>query len=155
RSVKALSEQTVALRRRDGSQVSVAVTGTYQRDPDGAIAGAVLMLRDGVRRAHPATTGIEIVAIMSHELRAPLASIKGYTSLLSDRWDRLTDDDKRLLLEHVHHDALRVTRLITELLDVGRMESGQLVLRRQLVDIPRLVGEVLGKVRLEFPALEV
>jgi PAS domain S-box-containing protein len=154
RSVKALAEQTIVLSRRDSSQVRVTVTGTYQRDADGSVAGAVVMLRRQARPPNSATSGIEMVAAMSHELRAPLASIKGYTALLIHRGDRLSDDDKRVLLEHVHHDADRVTRLITELLDAGRLESGQLVLRRQLVDVPRLIGDVLEKVRLEYPALE-
>ena len=63
--------------------------------------------------------------------------MKGYTSLLLNRWDRLADDQKRMMLEQVHHDADRVTRLVTELLDISRLESGRLVLRRQMVDLVR------------------
>ena len=43
------------------------------------------------------------------------------------------------MLEQVHHDADRVTRLVTELLDISRLETGRLVLRRQMVDLPELV----------------
>ena len=42
------------------------------------------------------------------------------------------------MLEQVHHDADRVTRLVTELLDISRLETGRLVLRRQMVDLPAL-----------------
>ena len=49
---------------------------------------------------------------------------RGYTSLLLNRWDRLADDQKRMMLEQVNHDADRVTRLITELLDISRLEIG-------------------------------
>jgi signal transduction histidine kinase len=153
RSVTALAGQSVSLRRRSGPRASVVVTGTYQRGPDGTVAGAVLCLRDLARGSHPAVTGIEIVSTLSHELRAPLSSVKGYTSLLINRWDRLGDDEKRLMLEQVNHDADRVTRLITELLDISRLESGRLVLRRQLVDLPTLAANVVAKVALQYDAL--
>jgi signal transduction histidine kinase len=130
------------------------VTGTYQREPDGALAGAVLDLRDLTRAGHPAVTGIEIVSTVSHELRAPLASVKGYTGLLINRWDRLGDEQKRMMLEQINHDADRVSRLITELLDISRLESGRLVLRRQLVDLPSLAANVVAKVGLEYEGLE-
>ena len=72
---------------------------------------------------------------MSHELRSPLTSVKGYTSLLLTGGTGSSDDQKKMMLEQVHHDADRVTRLITELLDISRLETGRLVLRRQMVDL--------------------
>src|SRR5205814_5203408 len=105
-------------------------------------------------RGHQAATGIEIVSTVSHELRSPLTSVKGYTSLLLNRWDRLKDEQKKMMLEQVNHDADRVTRLITELLDISRLESGRLVLRRQMLDLPKLTSQVLEKVHMEYPELE-
>ena len=154
RSVKALTEQPITVRRGDGRDVVVAVTGAYQRGADGALSGVVLCLRDTARRSRAGVSGIEIVSTVSHELRSPLTSVKGYTSLLLNRWDRLQDDQKRMMLEQVNHDADRVTRLITELLDISRLETGRLVLRRQLVDLPRLTASLVEKVRLEYPELQ-
>jgi PAS domain S-box-containing protein len=153
-SVKSLVEQRISLRRCDGSRVLAAATGSYQRAPDGAITGAVLCLRPEARRSTPGGTGSDVVCIVSHELRAPLTSVRGYTSLLINRWDRLGDEEKRMMLQQVNHDAARVTRLITELLDISRLDSGRLVLRRQLVDIPELTASVVAKVRLEYGALD-
>jgi hypothetical protein len=153
RTVRALTEQTVIIRRPNGGEASVAVTGTVRRHLDGRPAGLVLCLRDAARRSH-SVTGIEIVSTVSHELRSPLTSVKGYTSLLLNRWDRLQDDQKQMMLEQVNHDADRVTRLITELLDISRLETGRLVLRRQLVDVPRLAATVIDKVGMEYPELQ-
>jgi len=100
------------------------------------------------------TGGTEVVSTVSHELRSPLTSIKGYTSLLLNRWERIGDDDKQLMLRQVHDDADRVTRLITELLDISRLQSGQLVLRRQEVDLAAIVDTVLTHVRLQEPSLD-
>src|SRR5205807_9387056 len=142
RSVRALPEQDVVFRRADGQESRAHVTGSYERDDTGGLTGLVLVLREAGRRAHQAASGIEIVSTVSHELRSPLTSVKGYTSLLLNRWDRLKDDQKRMMLEQVHHDADRVTRLITELLDISRLESGRLVLRRQMVDLANLTASV-------------
>jgi PAS domain S-box-containing protein len=155
RSVRAIPEQIVTITRADGRAATVSVTGAYERAADGSLSGAVLCLRDRASRRAGTVSGIEIVSTVSHELRSPLTSVKGYTSLLLNRWDRLKDDQKRMMLEQVNHDADRVTRLITELLDISRLETGRLVLRRQLVDLPALVSSVVAKVRMEYPELDV
>ena len=148
RSVTRIPEHEVRLRAADGTEVRVMLTGRYERGADGGILGAVLVLRDGARRRQAAAQGIEVISTVSHELRSPLTSVKGYTSLLLNRWDRLADEQKLMMLEQVHHDADRVTRLVTELLDISRLESGRLVLRRQMVDLAQLVVVVVEKVRM-------
>ncbi|MEA2716780.1 MAG: hypothetical protein QOI99_1097 [Actinomycetota bacterium] len=148
RSVVRIPEHEVRLRSADGDEVRLMLTGRYERGPDGRVGGAVLMLRDGARRRQAVAQGIEVISTVSHELRSPLTSVKGYTSLLLNRWDRLADEQKLMMLEQVHHDADRVTRLVTELLDISRLESGRLVLRRQMVDLSALVVVVVDKVRM-------
>jgi PAS domain S-box-containing protein len=147
-SVNRIPEQEVWLRGAGGRLVRTLVTGRYERDDAGQVTGAVLVLRDGARRRPAVGDGIEVISTVSHELRSPLTSVKGYTSLLLNRWDRLGEEQKRMMLEQVHHDADRVTRLVTELLDISRLESGRLVLRRQMVDLLPLVNGVLEKVRM-------
>ena len=155
RSVRTLPEQEITLRRADDTDVKAYVTGAYERNGDGSLTGAVLVLRDSGKRLHQAVTGIEIVSTVSHELRSPLSSVKGWTSLLLSKWDRIADEKKKEMLEQVNHDADRVTRLITELLDISRLETGRLVLRRQMVNLTELASRVVEKVRLEYPDLEV
>ncbi|MDQ1366855.1 MAG: hypothetical protein QOK20_301 [Acidimicrobiaceae bacterium] len=154
RSVRSMPEQDITIRTASGQDVKTFVAGSYERDDSGQLTGVVLVLREAGRRAHQAASGIEIVSTVSHELRSPLTSVKGYTSLLLNRWGRLRDDQKRMMLEQVNHDADRVTRLVTELLDISRLETGRLMLRPQLVDLPRLAATVVEKVKLEYPDLE-
>jgi signal transduction histidine kinase len=155
RSVHSLPEQEVTLQRRDTTTVRAFATGRYDRDGDGRLCGLVLVLRDSRSRTHNATSGIEIVSTVSHELRSPLTSVKGYTSLLLSRWERIADEQKREMLEQVMHDADRVHRLITELLDISRLETDRLVLRRQMMNLRSLVPVVIEKVRFAYPDIEV
>ncbi|MGH9301956.1 MAG: histidine kinase dimerization/phospho-acceptor domain-containing protein, partial [Acidimicrobiales bacterium] len=154
RSVRSLPEREVILRRRDGRDVRALVTASYQRGDGGRISTVVLGLRSARRPGRQMASGIEIVSTVSHELRSPLTSVKGFTSLLINRWDRLEDSDKLMMLEQVNHDADRVTRLITELLDISRLESGKLVLRPQLVDLAELAAAVVEKVGMQHPGLD-
>ena len=91
-------------------------------------------------------SALELVDAVSHELRAPLTSVKGFTSLLLNRWELLPDEQKKVMLGQVLADADRVTRLLTELLDISRLEVGRLHLRRQLVDLAALAAAVVEEV---------
>jgi len=154
RSVSTIPEHEVRLRCADGEETQVLVTGRYERNGDGTVVGAVVVMRDAARRRNGEVRGIEVISTVSHELRAPLTSVKGYTSLLLNRWEQLGDEQKKMMLEQVHHDADRVTRLVGELLDISRLESGRLVLRRQLIDLPALVNEVMANVAMMETELE-
>ena len=112
-------------------------------------------LPDAPDEAHGTDGGsaMDIIATVSHELRSPLTSIKGYTSLLLNRWDRLDDGQKQEMLGQVQRDADRVTRLITELLDISRLATGQLHLRREMVSLPDLASAVVATVAMTYPEL--
>jgi signal transduction histidine kinase len=155
RSVNRIPEQVISLRRYDTATVRTFVTGQYERDTDGRLTSLVIVLRESGARTHKATSGIEIVSTVSHELRSPLTSVKGYTSLLLTRWERISDDQKKEMLEQVKHDADRVHRLITELLDISRLETDRLVLRRQMVDLQPLIATVIEKVRFSYQDIGV
>jgi signal transduction histidine kinase len=154
RSVKRITRQEVTILAAGGRKVRIFVGGSYERDAEGRLSGALLVLHGAGRWAHHPSAGIEIVSTVSHELRSPLTSVKGYTSLLLNRWDRLKDEQKHMMLEQVNRDADRVTRLITELLDISRLETGRLVLHCQLIDLPRIAAMVVDKVGLEYEELE-
>ncbi|MER5535944.1 sensor histidine kinase [Streptomyces mirabilis] len=119
----------------------VLVTARYVRTaPTGPVRRVVVSLRDTEARRRTERSHAELIATVAHELRSPLTSVKGFTATLLAKWERFTDDQKKLMLETVDADANRVTRLIAELLDISRIDSGRLEVRRQPVDIGAAVG---------------
>ncbi|MFE7126669.1 ATP-binding protein [Streptomyces sp. NPDC057617] len=119
----------------------VLVSARYVRTrPTGPVRRLVICVRGTEARRRTERSHAELIATVAHELRSPLTSVKGFTATLLAKWERFTDDQKRLMLETVDADANRVTRLIAELLDISRIDSGRLEVRRQPVDIGAAVG---------------
>jgi signal transduction histidine kinase len=104
----------------------------------------VITLRGARDRMLLERSRADLVSTVAHELRSPLTSVKGFTATLLAKWPRFTDDQKRVMLETVNADADRVTRLITELLDVSRIEAGRIELHRELVDIAARARKIIN-----------
>jgi signal transduction histidine kinase len=118
----------------------VLVTTRFHRPGRGEPPTRVVVgLRDTTARVRLERDRAELVSSVAHELRSPLTSVKGFTTTLLAKWYRFSDEQRRLMLETVAADTDRVARLLTELLDVARFESGRLELRRAPIDLPRVV----------------
>jgi signal transduction histidine kinase len=129
----------------------VLATASFVREGD-AVVRVVVGLRDTSARTRAERRHSDLIATVAHELRSPLTSVKGFTATLLAKWERFTDDQRKLMLETVDADADRVTRLITELLDIARIDSGRLQLARIPVDVCELVRvELAGMVAAGHP----
>jgi hypothetical protein len=113
-------------------------TARYVRE-SGDVRRVVVNLRGTESRERLERSRADLVSTVAHELRSPLTSVKGFTATLLAKWDRFSDEQKLLMLATVNADADRVTRLLSELLDVSRIDAGRLELRRQVVDVPDAV----------------
>ena len=114
---------------------------------------AVLQRTDALRAA--------LLSSVSHDLRTPLASIKAAaSSLLQDdvQWD---EETKRSFARSIEREADRLNRLVSNLLDMSRIEDGALKPEKELYMLPELIQDVLGRlnpllncrvVRTEVPA---
>jgi len=93
-----------------------------------------------------------LLGSLSHELRTPLAAIMGASSgLLTEELD-LNNEQKQELYQTIDSGAQRMRRLIDNLLDTARLQSGVLKIKDQECYIPELLGSALSKTEHTFPA---
>jgi len=130
----------------DGTEL--LVTARITRDgPDTPVRSVAVGLRSSRARARLDRERSDLVATVAHELRSPLTGVKGFVATLLSKWDRLNDEQKKLMLTTVNSDADRLTRLIAELLDVARIDTGRLSLYPRPLDIVDAVDRVLANAR--------
>ncbi len=86
-----------------------------------------------------------LLSSVSHDLRTPLASITGAASTLLENDERLDADTRRDLLETLHEEADRLNRLVQNLLEMTRLESGALQLHTEWHSVEEVVGAALGR----------
>lgn len=129
----------------------VLLTGRRIADVDGRVDRVWVALRRADRRVDPERKRAELISTASHELRAPLTSVRGFTKTLLARWDRFDDATRRQMIAMIDEDADRVTRLLTELLDVSRIDAGRLPLHRQITTLGRIVAPLARRFEVEHP----
>jgi PAS domain S-box-containing protein len=97
----------------------------------GGIVGAVLVIRDITALQELDRKKDEFLSVASHELRTPLTTIKGYTQLLAQTVDDLRPDERATYINAVLGEIERMMGLISELLDVSRIETNRLQIHPQ------------------------
>ena len=134
-----------AWRLSDGTELLVTVRLVRPRRA-AAVEQVGVVLRSARARDRLDRERSDLVATIAHELRSPLTGVKGFTASMLANWQRFSDEQKKLIIESVHHDTDRLTRLIAELLDVARIDTGRLSLRQRPVEVGTAVRRVTESV---------
>ncbi|YAL82051.1 ATP-binding protein [Dermacoccaceae bacterium W4C1] len=122
---------------------SALLTAAIARDEQRQVQRVILVLRDTRARNASDADALGLLTTVAHELRSPLSSVRSFARTLRGRWEQLQDAQKLWMLEAIENDAGRLSRLVGELLDVSRIDTGRLVLHRAPVDVAELVHEQL------------
>jgi len=127
--------------RSDGTSFPTEYSATPMVDEEGNKAGAVLIFRDITERRAIETLKSEFVSTVSHELRTPLTSIRGALGLLSSGLLGPVAEKGPRMLEIAVANTDRLVRLINDILDLERVESGKVELTRGALDAQAVVQQ--------------
>jgi len=111
-------------------------------------AALLCFLRDvsGLKQAERTST--DFIAMVSHDLRTPLAAIKEAMSLLSETAASRLEERQRRYLTIAREEIDRLNRMVDNLVEVSRMDSGKMVLRFDAVDLPELLSTAIESLSL-------
>jgi RNA methyltransferase, TrmH family len=141
---KGLPDEAVAMADRS---VRVPISG--RAESLNLAAAATLVLFEAARQRSGGERDVlaQIVAGAAHDIRSPLTAMKGFGSTLASKWDRLDEEQRRMMLDGIVHDANRMEVVVSQLVDAARIRSGRLELGlvpTDLLDVAREVGAGIG-----------
>jgi PAS domain S-box-containing protein len=133
----------------DGRPLHVGITYSVLRGPDGRIREAIANVRDITRQKEAEELQSTFVSIVSHELKTPVAIIKGYAGTLRREDASWEPQTLRKGLKVIEEESDRLDQLITNLLEASRIQAGGLQLDPAPLQIPTLVEKLTEDFRLQ------
>ena len=139
--------EEIVLSVPDGRSVSALMNATPTRSDDGEVETYVVILQDMTALKELERLRAEFLAMVSHELRTPLTSVKGSITTLLDPPSPLNPAEMRQFHRIIDSQVDRMHVLISDLLDVARIETGTLAVSPEPTDVALLVGEACNGFR--------
>lgn len=118
-----------------GRTLPILIGAAPMHDAEGRIVGAVVGFQDVSQLHEVARLKNEFVATVSHELRTPLTSIRGSLQLLLADDEALPSEDGRELVGVALKSSERLVRIINDILDIAKIEAGQLPMSVKQVEV--------------------
>ena len=123
------------------SYYSITISPLYSRE---SIRGAVAVIRDKTEETKLEKLKSDFIANVSHELRTPIAMLQGYSEAIID--GVVTTEEERIdMIRVIYDESQRMSRLVTDLLDLARMESGHMSLYKEDVPLVSVIERMTHK----------
>jgi PAS domain S-box-containing protein len=120
-------------------------------DRQGRQRGVVSIMHDVTREREVDRMKSEFISTAAHELRTPMTSIQGFSELLLTR-DDFKDDEKRRFMKHINSSAVALSGIISDLLDISRIESGKgLSINPRGLNLKELIEHKIEALTVQFP----
>jgi PAS domain S-box-containing protein len=131
---------------RGREEVWLSVTEAVMRDPVGAVAGRIFAFRDISSDRLVEQVKSDFVSTVSHELRTPLTSIYGFAETLLRQDVMFGEEERQTFLRYIASESQRLTSIVDTLLNVARLDTGDLQVNLAETDVRDVVGQVLDTV---------
>ncbi|MGZ8706135.1 MAG: GAF domain-containing protein [Gaiellaceae bacterium] len=131
---------------RGGEEVWLSLSEAVMRDPLGAVAGRIFAFRDISADRMVEQVKSDFVAAVSHELRTPLTSIYGFAETLLRQDIPFGEEERRTFLGYIASESERLTEIVDQLLNVARLDAGDLQVELSRIDVGSVVSELVETV---------
>jgi PAS domain S-box-containing protein len=128
---------------RGREEVWLSVSEAVMRDPVGAVAGRIFAFRDISADRLVEQMKSDFVSTVSHELRTPLTSIYGFAETLLRQDVLFGEEERTTFLGYIASESKRLTLIVDALLNVARLDTGDLQVRIAATDVREVVGEAV------------
>jgi len=176
RSGRSIDHYETVRRRKDGKLIDISLTISRMRDEAGRIVGASKIARDITeeKRAHEERLRLlererlareeaeaanrlkdEFLATLSHELRNPLNVVIGYSEILRRSDDVGTSGFVSQAAEVIRRNALAQSQLVSDLLDLSRLQMGKLAINLQPISLLTIITDAIETVKTETEARQI
>jgi PAS domain S-box-containing protein len=135
-------DRLLAIRRGD-DEVWLSLTEAIMRDPAGAVAGRIFAFRDISAERVVEQMKSDFVTAVSHELRTPLTSIYGFAETLLRQDVLFGEEERRTFLGYIASESDRLTTIVDQLLNVARLDTGDLQVNLAPTDVRAVVSDVI------------
>src|SRR5487761_232969 len=136
---------------RGREEVWLSVSEAVMRDPVGAVAGRIFAFRDISADRLVEQMKSDFVSTVSHELRTPLTSIYGFAETLLRQDVLFGEEERTTFLGYIASESQRLTQIVDALLNVARLDTGDLQVRIASTDVREVVGEAVQTIRVGTP----
>jgi PAS domain S-box-containing protein len=126
----------------------IAWNNTLLRDEQGTIIGTMSIGEDITQRYTLDKIKNEFISVVSHELRTPMTSIQGGLNLLKTGLVKLDSEQGKRIIQIVAESSERLVRLVNDILDLERLQSGKITLNKQTINAADLLKEAAELMRL-------
>jgi diguanylate cyclase (GGDEF)-like protein/PAS domain S-box-containing protein len=107
------------------------------------LIGVVILIRDVTTEKKVDKMKNDFISVVSHELRTPLTTMKEFISILLDEIPGKINSEQKEYLQIVKSNIDRLARIINEILDIAKIESGKMRIERELVDVVEIARGVV------------
>ncbi len=136
---------------REGKLIDVSLTISPVRDGEGRIIGLSKIARDITEKKLEEQRKNDFIAIVSHELKTPLTSLRSYIQLALARTAVRADLATEKLLARAEAQTRKMSAMVHDFLNLSRLEEGKMELDRSIFPLAELMEEVVGEASILSP----
>jgi PAS domain S-box-containing protein len=146
-----IRDQELEVKRADGSTAWVNLSVRPIKDKEGRVVASRSVMVDITEHRKLDQLKDDFIGLVSHELRSPMTVITGAISTVLTEAERLSPEETRQLLEDAAEESETLSNLLSNLLELSRVQAQRLVLHSEAIGARRIVQEAVDKIKRLYP----